>query len=170
MKRKVVLSICLGIALSYAAIGYGQSTPPPKDATSCAPSTLDSLVGTVSLSLGTDAAVKKAMPCLITLWQRSRSGGGLGLYVSNAFLSVMQENPNAFFLVMSREPRVFEEWVNGLPDLSFTWSGPPPCGLEQKRKQLISLLEHSQLHEAKASLLKQQVTRRLSSIQCRQID
>lgn len=71
---------------------------------------------------------------------------------------------------MSGDAQTFHNWLQELPDLSFTWSGPPPCGLEQKRRQLISLLEHSHVEGRAATSLKGQVIKRLSSIRCRQID
>lgn len=137
---------------------------------SCDPMKLDSLVGTVSLSLGSDAVVKKAMPCLLKLWHDNKHGGGLDFYLSNAFLSLMEENPPIFFSMMSNDAGTFNEWLRQLPDLSFTWSESPPCGLEDKRKQLILILEHSQVREPKALSLKEQALKRLSSIRCRQID
>jgi hypothetical protein len=163
---KLLISlICtaLGVAAS------GQSAPPSAE-DACDASKIDALVGTVSLSLGSDTAMKKTMPCLIDLWQRGRKGGGLDAYVSNAFLSVMEENPSIFFMTMRSHPDVFAQWLKEVPDLSFTWSGPPPCELERKRKQLISVLTHTPLHESKASSLKQQVIQKLSGTRCRQIE
>ena len=152
------------ISASFDCYGQGRS------ASSCDLLKLDSLIGTVSLSLGSDIIVGKTMPCLLSLWRENKNRGSGGFYISNAFLSVMEENPPAFFSIMLKEPETFSEWMGGLQDLSFTWSGPPPCGLEAKRKQLISILQHSQIGDSKAAALKDAVIIKLSSIHCRQID
>jgi hypothetical protein len=147
---------------------YGQTGT--KNPLPCDPVKLDSLVGTVSLSLGNDRVTKGAMTCLLKLWHENKNRGGLDFYVSNAFLSLMEENPPVFFSVMSGESQTLHEWLEQLPDLSFTWSEDPPCGLEAKRRQLVSILQHSEIKDSKASMLKAATIKRLSSIRCRQID
>ncbi len=140
-----------------------------KGSPDCDPFKLDSLIGTVSLSLGSDTAVKSVMPCLLRLWHENKNLGAVNFYVSNALLSVMEQNPHAFFSAMAGEARIFHEWLNE-QDLSFTWSDDPPCGLEGKRKQLISILQHSRIAESNASAFKELAINKLSSIRCRQID
>src|SRR5689334_5955782 len=116
--------VCMAMTAGILSVTcQGQDFAGQKGALPCDPLKLDALVGTVSLSLGTNAVVKKAMPCLLGLWREKRHRGGLELYLSNAFLLVMEENPQAFFSVMSEEGQTFEEWLRGLPDRSFTWSG-----------------------------------------------
>jgi hypothetical protein len=34
----------------------------------------------------------------------------------------MEANPSVFFLVMAREPKILEEWLGDVENLSFTWS------------------------------------------------
>jgi len=110
------------------------------------------------------------MTCLTKLWRENKSGGGLDFYISNAFLSLMEENPPIFFSVMSGEPQMFHEWLGQLQDLSFTWSDEPPCGLEVKRKQLVSILQHTEISQSKGAALKDQAVKKLSSTRCRQIE
>jgi hypothetical protein len=149
---------------------YGQTATTTKDSLHCDPLKLNSLVGTVSLSLGTDRVVIGATTCVLKLWHENKNRGGLDFYLSNAFLSLMGENPPAFFSVMSGEPQMFHEWLGQLQDLSFTWSEEPPCDLEVKRKQLISILQHTEMGKSKAAALKELAISKLSSIRCRQID
>jgi len=149
---------------------YGQGPSTSQDALPCDLLKLDSLVGTVSLSLGSDTVVRKAMPCLLSLWQQHKNLGSGQFYVSNAFLAVMQENPTVFFSVMANEGRIFSEWLDELQDLSFTWSFPPPCGKEAKRQRLISLLQHHPIQDSTASALKNRIISKLSTIRCRQIN
>jgi hypothetical protein len=169
-KRFLILIGHLAVCGIMVVSCYGQTVTPAKDTLPCDPMRLDSLVGTVSLSLGSDTVVKKAMPCLLKLWHENKNRGGLDFYLSNAFLSVMEENPSTFFSIMTGDTHTFNDWLQGLPDLSFTWSQPPPCGLEFKRKQLLSILEHSQTMGLPATKLKQSLIRKLSSFRCRQID
>jgi hypothetical protein len=161
-------TLCIfAVAILTAADCRGQAV---KETLPCDPMKLDSLIGTVSLSLGTDSVVKKGTSCIQKLWHQNRAGGDLDFYLSNAFLALMEENPPTFFVMMSNDAQTFDEWIQQLPDLSFTWSEPPPCALEDKRKQLISILEHAKIREPKAVSFKEQALRRLSSIRCRQID
>jgi hypothetical protein len=149
---------------------HGQTATASKSALPCDAMKLDSLVGTVSLSLGNDRVAKGAMTCLLKLWHDNKNRGGLDFYLSNAFLALMEENPPTFFSMMSAEPQTFHEWLAQIQDLSFTWSEDPPCGLETKRKQLVSILRHSEIREPKASALEELAIKKLSSIRCRQID
>jgi hypothetical protein len=98
---------------------------------------------------GADGAVSEALP--------------------NAFLAVMQGNPQVFFAAMAKNPAIFQRWLDELPE-AFTWFRNPPCLLEPRREQLISLLEHSKMGEPRLDSLKEQVIRKLSPIRCRQIE
>ena len=109
------------------------------------------------------------MPGLLRLWNRRGTLGAGNLDLSNAFLFVMEENPEAFFSTMATQPGAFAEWIKELPDLSFTWFNAPPCQLDAKRKRLILILEHTEIREVKASQLKEQMLARLLTIRCRQI-
>lgn len=170
MNRPIASLICFALSGIIAVSCYGQTAIASKNSLPCDPLKLDSLVGTVALSLGSDSVVRRAMPCLLKLWHENRNRGGLDFYLSNAFLSLMEDNPSTFFSLMSGEPETFHEWLQQLPDLSFTWSEPPPCGLEEKRRQLVSILQHSQIREPKALSLRDLALKRLYSIRCRQID
>lgn len=169
--KTCLLSMFAAMLLGGHAISYGQenrSVAPERVA--CNLLTLNSLIGTVSLSLGSEKAVNNAMPCLLTLWQANRNRGTGAFYVSNGLLSAMEANPRAFFSTMANEPKVLAEWLHDLPDVSFTWSEEPPCGLEEKRRQLVSLLRQTQIRDRHAFAVKQKVLQRLSTIRCRQID
>lgn len=167
--RRLFRLFILGLlGMSFAC--FAQNVSIPSDKTSCDLLKLDSLVGMVALSLGGDKAVAKTMPCLLTLWQENKNRGSGDFYVSNAFLSVMEENPPAFFASMVNEQKVFSEWLDDLQDLSFTWSDEPPCGADVKRKQLILLLKHTQIQEPSQLALKNSVLKKLKVIRCRQID
>lgn len=97
MSRRLGLLLRLfTFATVFVTASYTRGSALPNGGLPCDPLKLDSLVGTVSLSLGSDSVVRKAMPCLLSLWRR-RSSGGEQFYISNAFLSVMQENPSVFF-------------------------------------------------------------------------
>jgi hypothetical protein len=126
------------------------------------------VLGTLSLQLGTDDAATDAMTCLLKLWPNA--DGVVGEDMPNALLVVMEENPEVFFTFMSKSPEIFRKWLEQLPDLSFTWYKNPPCLLEPKREQLISLLEHTKMTDPKLESLKEEVITKLKSIRCRQID
>lgn len=169
--KSSLLWISTVILFGVHTISYGQensSVAPEKF--SCDLSKLDSLIGTVSLSLGSEKSVTDALPCLVSLWQTNRNRGAGAFYVSNALLSVMEANPKVFFSMMLNEPKVLAEWLHDLPDVSFTWSDGPPCGLEEKRKQLVILLKHVKISDRNVLAVKQKVLQRLSTIRCRQID
>jgi len=144
------------------------NAPPPPP--TCEVLQADRVVGGVSLSLGIDRGVTSAMSCFLKLW-REDQGGGTKSVVSNAFLSVMEQNPQRFFSIMVNEPKIAAEWLDHdrLQGRSFSWPFDPPCGLETKRKQLISILQHTTITGAKESALKNMVIAKLSTIRCLQL-
>lgn len=167
------IAVLVGLILWMARAGYGGQAA--KDVFACEPDPyrVVSLVGMVSVGLGTNDVVNKVMPCLVKLWDSpavKNDGDELPSDISNAFLAIMEENPPLFFSIMSQNRQVFKEWLGQLPDNSFTWDRSPPCGLEQKREQLISLLKISDLNDPKLNSLKEQVVQRLASTRCRQIE
>ncbi|MCX7146242.1 MAG: hypothetical protein NT042_08590 [Sulfuritalea sp.] len=131
---------------------------------------LNVMLGTVALSLGNDKVVMGALPCLFSLWKEHRNKGSGGFYISNAFLYLAETNPGAFFRATESEPVVFDEWLKDLPDLSFTWSDAPPCGLEKRRKQLIAVLSMSGVSSPLEVGQKAALIKRLKATRCRQID
>jgi hypothetical protein len=128
---------------------------------------IDRLVGSISLSLGIDRAVTPIMSCLLNLW-REDQGGNTKSVVSNAFLSTMAQNPRTFFSIMTGEPKIFAEWLDGLEPRSFVWPFDPPCQLETSRRHLILILQRSPVDTGRASSMKDTVVAKLSSIRCRQ--
>lgn len=164
--------LCGLLFLSGPPTCYGQGVKPaPGARTGHFTSELNALVARAALSLGnTRLLEKETMPGLLRLWGNRQALGAGNFDLSNALLFVMEENPEAFFSSMSIHQGVFAEWIKELPDLSFTWASPPPCELEAKRKQLILILEHTQVRGIKASHLKDQMLARLSTIRCRQIE
>lgn len=166
------IAICVGLLLCMARASCGEQTS--KDVFACEPDPyrIVSLVGMVSVGLGADDVVNKVMPCLLKLWigPAKNDGDELPGDISNAFLAIMEENPALFFSFMVKNPEVFKEWLEQLPDNSFTWERSPPCQLDRKRQQLISLLRYSNMHDVKLDSLKEQVIGRLSSFRCRQIE
>lgn len=132
---------------------------------------VNNLIGRAALSLGDKHFIEtETMPGLLRLWNERRTLGAGNFDLSNAFLFVMEENPEAFFSTMAAHPDTFADWLKELPDLSFTWVNDPPCQLDRKRKQLILILEHTEIRDLKASRLKEQMLARLSMIRCRQIE
>jgi len=133
-------------------------------------SELNTLIGRAALSLGNTQFIEtETMPGLMKLWDQRQTLGAGNLDLSNAFLFVMEENPQAFFVSMAAHPREFDDWLKELPYLSFTWYDAPPCQLETKQKQLILILQHTQIAAPDASRLKDEMLARLSTIKCRQI-
>lgn len=133
-------------------------------------SELDTLIGRAALSLGDTHLIEtETMPGLLKLWDQRQTLGAGNFDLSNAFLFVMEENPQAFFVSMAPHHRAFEEWIKELPDDSFVWYSNGPCQLETKRSQLILILQHTQIHAADASRLKDETLVKLSAIRCRQI-
>jgi hypothetical protein len=163
------ISKCLLLAVVLAVVSFdisAQTTTPYQPV--CDIDQAVKLVGTVSLSLGIERVVTPTMSCLLSLW-RDDKGGNTRFIVSNAFLSIMEQNPQLFFSIMSQEPKIFTEWSSNLNNLSFTWPFDPPCGLEPKRKRLILALQHAELGPGKPNDLREAVAKRLSTIRCRQI-
>jgi hypothetical protein len=138
------------------------------NAPECNLSQVDRWVGDIALQRGTKDAIDTALPCLLTLWRDDR-GGSTKFVVSDAYLSLMEQNPAEFFLMMTKEPKIFAEWVDDLDNLSFTWPHEPPCQLEATRKHLISILQQSETAPGKPSSLKEAVISKLSETRCRQI-
>lgn len=131
---------------------------------------LDKLIGTVARSLGDEYWIRtEAMPRLLHWWRERGSLGAANSDLSNAFLFIMEENPKAFFVSMSTHPRDFAEWLKEMPDDSFVWMNAPPCPLDAKRKELLLILQHTELTNPSASHLKDQALRVLSAVRCRQI-
>jgi hypothetical protein len=154
-------SMTMGLGVSARATGPYQPV--------CDIKQLEKLMGTVSISLGIDRVVSPTMSCLVSAW-RDDKGGRTKFYVSNAFLSIMEANPRVFFSVMTREPKIFEEWLGDIENLSFTWSLDPPCGLETTRRHLILILQHSGVDAGKPTVFKNELIAKLSAIRCRQIN
>lgn len=130
---------------------------------------IESLVGGVAMSLGIERVVTPTMTCLLKLW-REDQGGTTKYYESTALLAIMDQNPQLFFSAMAKEPKIFSEWLKRLPDDSFTWPFDPPCGLETRRMQLISVLQRTEVKGANLRALKNAVINQLSLIRCRQIE
>ncbi len=168
---KTISQYSIGLVLAMVGLTVGatrasaQTTAPP----TCDLLQIDRLVGSVSLRLGVDRAVIPAMSCLLSLW-REEKGGSTKFAVSNAFLTIMEQNPRTFFSIMANEPMVFSEWLNTLADLTFTWPFDPPCQLETSRLHLISVLQNSTVDSGKSSSLKDMVIAKLSALRCRQLN
>lgn len=143
-----------------------QATAPPAD---CELSNVPYLTGIVSLGLGKSRVVNETMSCLLKLWPQLRVGAG-DFDISNAFLVMAAENPSAFFIAMTKEPETFNQWLADLDNLSFTWADPPPCGLDEKRRELILILEHANITDRQSAILRKRLVARLSEIRCRQIN
>jgi hypothetical protein len=160
---------CLMLSIMTAMTGLGasaQTTEPyqPK----CDHDQIESLVGVVAMSLGVERVVAPTMTCLLKLWREDR-GGTTKYYESVAFLTMMEQNPQLFFAAMANEPKIFDEWLRELGSTTFDWPLDPPCPLETRRKQLITMLEHTNVSPGNLTTLKNAVTKKLSSIRCRQI-
>jgi hypothetical protein len=165
-----LLPLVVAVAMLIQPDARGQVANEPPRPPACEVLQIDRLVGGVSLSLGIDRGVTTAMSCFLKLW-REDQGGGTKSVLSNAFLSVMEQNPQRFFSIMSDEPKAFGEWMDPerLQGRSFSWPFDPPCGLETKRKQLISILRQATISGNRESELKNTVIGRLSAIRCLQL-
>ena len=129
---------------------------------------IDRWIGRASIQRGTKDAIDITLTCLLTLWRDDR-GGSTKFVVSDAFLTLMEQNPAEFFSLMTNEPKIFTQWADDLDNLSFTWPHDPPCQLETTRKHLISILQHSETPVGKPSSLKEAVVTKLTATRCRQI-
>lgn len=169
--RMILFAVCL--VFSMPAVSYAQQSINLKPF-SCRIDQNDpervlvDVLGTMSLQLGTDDIAGDAMSCLLKLSSIPGGAGAVTEALPKAFLIVMEENPQVFFAAMSKNPAIFQAWLGELPE-AFTWFKKPPCLLDPRRKQLISLLEHTKLREPTLESLKEQVTQRLLSIRCRQV-
>jgi hypothetical protein len=130
---------------------------------------IDSMVGSVAMSLGIERVVVPTMTCLLKLW-REDQGGTTKYYESSAFLAIMDQSPQLFFASMVQEPKIFDEWLNRLQADSFSWPFDPPCGLDARREQLIATLKRTAVSPKDVFALKNAVITKLSSIRCRQIE
>lgn len=168
--KRLLLPLVLGIAFCQS-LAFAQSQSAPPGPPPCEVLQVDKLIGGVSLSLGIDRAVIPAMSCFLKLW-REDQGGGTKSVLSNAFLAVMEQNPQRFFSTMVNEPRISGEWLaqERLQGRSFSWPFPPPCELEVKRKLLISALEHTAISGDEELAIKRKVIATLSAIRCSQLN
>jgi hypothetical protein len=172
--RLILFVACL--VFSTPTVSYGQQQQPSMKLTplSCRIDPNDpervlvDVLGTMSLQLGTDDIAGNAMSCLLEISSIPGGAGAVTEALPKAFLIVMEENPQVFFAVMSKNPATFRAWLDELPE-AFTWFKNPPCLLEPRRKQLISLLEHTKMQEPGLESLKEQVIQKLLSIRCRQV-
>jgi hypothetical protein len=130
---------------------------------------VDRWVGRAAIRRGSKDAIDITLPCLLLLW-RDDKGGSTKFVVSDAFLSLMEQNPSEFFSLMAKEPKIFAQWVGDMDNLSFTWPNDPPCQLETTRKHLISILQHSETPPGRQSSLKEAVVTKLTATRCRQIN
>ena len=157
----------LGFMVTTGVCVSAQTTKPYEP--QCDLSQIDKMMGAVSLSLGIERVVTPTMDCFLSLW-RNDKGGSTKFYVSNGFLSIMEQNPRAFFSSFSKDPEVFQQWLGDVENLSFTWPFDPPCKLEETRKHMIAILEHSVVEPGKPSEFKKGVQTKLSALRCRQIN
>jgi hypothetical protein len=136
----------------------------------CKVISLPYLMGEIALSFGSQNEVARIMPCLLKLWEEQlpKNKDKANIELSNSFLFVMSENPSTFFSMMTTEPKVFSNWLNELPDLSFSPPDSPLCQPETKRKELIETLQKTHIDgQNERALVKLAVTR-LSEISCLQ--
>ena len=159
--------VALAVMLEIGARASAQVTKPYSP--QCDHDQIALMVGDVAMSLGIDRVVTPTMACLLRLW-REEQEGTTRYYESSAFLAIMDQNPQLFFSAMPKEPKIFSEWLKRLPDDSFAWPFDPPCGLETRRMQLISVLQRTEVKGANLRALKNAVINQLSLIRCRQIE
>lgn len=171
MNIRLHLQFCLpALAILILPSGcLGQHTKTAVITTDFRMSELNMLIGRVARSLGEKSEIKAAMPRLLHWWQERGALGAANTDLSNALLFTMEENPTAFFAWMSDHPNEFQEWLKALPDDSFVWEAEPPCPLDAKREELISLLKMTHLEDPKLSQLKEQTLLTLSAIRCQQV-
>jgi len=167
MNKALKWLLALAVILVVSASASAQVTEPYSP--QCDHDHIALMVGTVAISLGIERVVTPTMACLLRLW-REDQGGTTRFYESSAFLAIMDQNPQLFFSAMAKEPKIFDEWLKRLPDDSFSWPFDPPCGLETRRMQLISMLQRTEVKEGNLRALKNAVINQLSLIRCRQID
>jgi hypothetical protein len=126
---------------------------------------LPHLLGEVALSLGEKDVIEKIMPCLLKLWEEQIPNvGRADMNLSNSFLFVMEENPQAFVSIMATQPKVFSDWLSELPRLSFTSPSSRVCALQTKRKQLIQLLQNANVLKTKEQALRKSLIGKLSQM------
>lgn len=130
---------------------------------------LETLIGTMAISLGIEPTTDRALQCIAGLWKK-RVSGSASYTLSNSLLAVMETNPKVFLLFVSKDDALLAEWLENLPNLSFTWPHDPPCDLEDKRLQLITLLAAVRMDQADAERARTRIVARLRQIRCRQID
>jgi hypothetical protein len=151
--------------LGLTAGASGQSNSIDIKSPVCKTISLPYLIGEVALSLGNQQVIEKMMPCFLRLWEEQiPSVGSTNIELSNTFVSVMEENPQAFFSAVAAEPKVFSQWLHYLPKVSFTSAQSPACALEAKRKQLIYLLQNANVVGKTEQELRKSVVARLSTM------
>jgi len=151
------------MCLLFTANSYCQDATVNLKSPVCEIISLPYLLGEIALSLGEEKVIEKRMPCLLKLWAAQIPNDGTAdIQLSNSFLFVMDENPQAFFSAMAAQPDAFSEWLSGLPKLSFTPVNSSACGLENKRKQLIYQLQKVRIVGTKEQAFRKSTLVRLS--------
>jgi hypothetical protein len=104
------------------------------------------LLGDIALTMGDQEAVDRNLPCLSKLWQAQLpTAVSENRKLSNSFLFVMEENPQAFFSAMGTQPDVFTSWLRELPKLSFTSAHSSACIVEARRKRTLDFLQNTRV-------------------------
>ena len=161
--HRELLMITLAV-LAFAVTGYCQQNPTDLNAPVCQVISLPYLDGEIALSLGEQKVVEKLMPCFLKLWAvQLPSAEAASRNISNSFLFVMGENPQAFFDAMATQADVFAEWLKQVRRLSFP-PGSPSCHLQQKRSVLLHVLESSHVAGAQQQALRKSAISALSEI------
>jgi hypothetical protein len=104
---------------------------------------------------------------LINYW--INRDGSQGYTLSDIFLDLLESHPDFFFSQMSKHRESFEEWLNRLRYLSFTWHEAPPSPLPEKKKKILRLLENYKPQKKELIELKETLLNKMISIKPRQI-
>lgn len=95
--------------------------------------------------------------------------GARGYTLSDVFLEILEANTHFFFLQMVKYPDQFDEWLNELLPLSFTWHEAPPSPLPQKKERILQLLKNYNPKKKELKALRDKFENKLIKLVPRQI-
>jgi len=95
--------------------------------------------------------------------------GARGYTLSDIFLELLEADANFFFSQMVKHPNQFDEWLNRLRYLSFTWHQDPPSPLPQKKESILQLLKNYNPEKKELKELKEKLENKLITVVPRQI-
>ncbi|MFX1299180.1 MAG: hypothetical protein ACFFD2_30505 [Promethearchaeota archaeon] len=125
-------------------------------------------IGNLLLKSDSESLKVELFNSLIGYW--IKRDGAMGYALSDIFLEILEDDPHFFLSQMKKYGEQFNEWLDRLQYLSFTWHLDPPSPLPEKKAKLIDLIIKFKPTNDDEEVLQKKFLKKLKSITPRQID